>query len=78
MTADLLIRNATVYDGLGGEPFQANVAVEGTKISAVGEAVPANHEIDAEGLSLAPGFIDTPSHDDGAFLRHPDLSLIHI
>ena len=45
MTADLLIRNATVYDGLGGEPFQANVAVEGTKISAVGEAVPANHEI---------------------------------
>ncbi|MCH2336002.1 MAG: D-aminoacylase [Pseudomonadales bacterium] len=74
MTADLLIRNATVYDGLGGEPFQANVAVEGTKISAVGEAVPTNHEIDADGLSLAPGFIDTHSHDDGAFLRHPDMA----
>ena len=74
MTADLLIRNAAVYDGLGGKSFQANVAVEGTKISAVGEAVPANREIDAEGLSLAPGFIDTHSHDDGAFLRHPDMA----
>ncbi|MEC9239822.1 MAG: D-aminoacylase [Pseudomonadota bacterium] len=74
MSADLLIRNATVYDGLGGEPFEANVAVEGTRITAVGEAVPAYREIDAGGIALAPGFIDTHSHDDGAFLRHPDMA----
>ena len=73
MSADLLIRNATVYDGLGGEPFEANVAVEGTRISAVGDAVSARREIDAGGIALAPGFIDTHSHDDGAFLRHPDM-----
>jgi len=74
LSADLLIRNATVYDGLGGEPFEANVAVEGTRITAVGEAVPAHREIDAGGIALAPGFIDTHSHDDGAFLRHPDMA----
>tara|TARA_B100000929_G_scaffold54734_1_gene40576 strand:+ start:1631 stop:3121 length:1491 start_codon:yes stop_codon:yes gene_type:complete len=73
LSADLLIRNATVYDGLGGEPFEANVAVEGTRISAVGDAVSARREIDAGGIALAPGFIDTHSHDDGAFLRHPDM-----
>ena len=66
MNADLLIRNATVYDGLGGDPFEANVAVEGSRISAVGDAVPARREIDAGGIALAPGFIHTQSHDDRA------------
>jgi len=73
---DLLIRNVSVLDGTGAAPFLADVAVEGGRIAAVsstGAASAAGREIDGEGLTLAPGFIDTHAHDDGAFFRHPDM-----
>lgn len=73
MAADLLIRNVDVLDGTGSEAFAANVAVENGRIVAVGDAIAASAEIDGTGKTLAPGFIDTHSHDDGAFLRHPGM-----
>jgi N-acyl-D-amino-acid deacylase len=74
MTADLIIRNARIIDGTGAPSFDGDVAVEDGRISSVGTAGDkAKSEIDAKGLALAPGFIDVHTHDDGAFLRHPDI-----
>ena len=51
MTDDLTIRNGTILDGSGGEPFAGDLAIEGGTITAVG-SVPATEcpEIDATGL----------------------------
>ena len=73
---DLVIRNALVYDGTGAPGQQADVALLGDRIDAVG-SVPAGAgaaELDAQGLALAPGFIDVHTHDDFAALLHPDMA----
>jgi N-acyl-D-amino-acid deacylase len=59
-TYDVVIRHGTVYDGTGGVPAQADVAIRGDSIVAVGGAVPGRGrtEIDAAGLAVAPGFIN--------------------
>ncbi len=57
---DLVVRNGLVYDGLGGQPVHADVAVRGDRIAMIG-AVPdrsARIEIDAHGRAVAPGFIN--------------------
>jgi N-acyl-D-amino-acid deacylase len=61
-----LIRNATVIDGTGSAPRRADIRVSGDKISAVGQLTPTTGErvVDAAGLTIAPGFIDTHSHHD--------------
>ena len=70
---DLVIRNARVLDGTGSAAIEADVAIEGDKISQIGNVAAGKREIDARGMTLAPGFIDTHSHDDGAFFRHPGM-----
>ena len=56
---DLVIANGTIYDGRGGDPFVADVAIRGDRIVALGEDLgPATRTIDAEGLAVAPGFIN--------------------
>ncbi|HEX2283863.1 MAG TPA: amidohydrolase family protein, partial [Mycobacterium sp.] len=69
MTYDLVIRNGTIVDGLGGEPYVGDVAVSGGAIAAVGTSgVPVGdgaHEIDATGLLVTPGFVDPHTHYDG-------------
>ncbi|MFT7598272.1 MAG: N-acyl-D-amino-acid deacylase [Acidimicrobiales bacterium] len=72
--ADLVIRNATVIDGTGSPGFEADVAVSGDRIEAVGSGVGhGNQVIDADGMVLAPGFVDVHTHDDGALLRYPGM-----
>ncbi|SNS07331.1 N-acyl-D-amino-acid deacylase family protein [Antarctobacter heliothermus] len=73
---DLLIRGAEVFDGSGGAPFAADVAVAGDRIVAVGPGLTlkAREVIAAEGLALAPGFIDVHTHDDMAVMAY-DTSL---
>jgi N-acyl-D-aspartate/D-glutamate deacylase len=63
---DLVIRNGTLADGLGGAVREADVAVRDGKIVAVGK-VPgsAREEIDAKGLLVTPGFVDIHTHYDG-------------
>lgn len=73
MTADITIRNARIVDGTGVPAFAGDIEIEGDRITRVGEAGPARREIDAHGLVLTPGFVDTHSHDDGAFLRYPGM-----
>jgi N-acyl-D-amino-acid deacylase len=66
---DLVIRNGTVYDGTGGEPFHADIAVQGDRIVAIGTvAGPARKEVDASGCIVTPGFVDAHTHYDGQLL----------
>ncbi|HTU38679.1 MAG TPA: amidohydrolase family protein [Acidimicrobiales bacterium] len=63
---DLVIRGGVVADGLGGDPFEADVAVSGGTITAVGTVAGRGHEeIDAAGLLVTPGFVDIHTHYDG-------------
>ena len=65
-TFDLVIRNGTIVDGLGGEPYVGDVAVRGGVIAAVGTVEgDAARVIDATGLLVTPGFVDLHTHYDG-------------
>ena len=62
---DLIIRNALVYDGLGGPPQTADVAVSQGRITHIGQVDgPARDSIDAQGLALMPGIVDLHTHYD--------------
>lgn len=68
MTArfDLVVRNGTVVDGTGANPYEADVAIEKGRIAAVGRFDGAGREeIDAKGLAVTPGFVDVHTHYDG-------------
>ena len=57
---DVIIRGGTVYDGTGAEPRQADVAIRGDRVAGVGDfkSAKARTVIDANGLAVAPGFIN--------------------
>ena len=72
MAVDLVIRGGTVLDGSGSEPYRADVVIGDGRIieiGAVGQTDAA--ELDATGLSVAPGFIDIHSHSDYTLLIDP-------
>ncbi len=63
---DLVIRGGTVVDGTGAPARNADVAIDGDRISAVGSDVgPGRREIDATGLLVTPGWVDIHTHYDG-------------
>jgi len=75
---DLLFRNVLIYDGSGLPPFFGDVAVQGDRIAAVEQlgVIPqgtAASEVDLAGLALAPGFIDSHTHDDRIILDAPNM-----
>ena len=63
---DLVIRGGTMADGKGGMPVEADVALTGDRIVAVGK-LPGRgrEEIDAKGRLVTPGFVDVHTHYDG-------------
>src|SRR5260370_920024 len=67
---DWILRGGTVIGRTGGPRRQADVAIAGDRIAAVGEVAKAAgaREIDVAGLVVAPGFIDVHTHDDRALL----------
>ena len=71
--ADLVLRNATVYDGSGQVPIEADVAISGDRISALDRSLStgATPSIDLDGLAVAPGFIDIHSHTDSELFVNP-------
>ena len=74
-TATLVIRNGTVVDGSGGDPFEADVAVDGGRISAIGRSLPRGaQEIDARGRLVTPGFVDVHTHYDAQVTWGSQLS----
>ena len=69
---DLLIKNGTLFDGSGSGGFLGDIAIKDGKIAAIGKlSGEATQVIDATGLSVTPGFIDSHSHADGAILTFP-------
>ena len=72
---DVLIRGAWVLDGTGAPALEADVAISGERIAALGdlEGVSAEQVIDAHGCYLAPGFIDVHTHDDTNVIRTPEM-----
>ena len=73
---DLVVRNATVIDGTRAPRYQADIAVSGGRIAAIGrlDGAQADVDIDASGKVAAPGFIDSHTHDDRLMLSSPDMS----
>ena len=72
---DILFRNARLIDGSGGPSRTGDLGGRGDRIAVLGDAGDARGamEIDASGLVLAPGFIDSHAHDDLPLLLEPDL-----
>ena len=69
---DLVVENATVYDGLGGAPQSGGVAVDGGRITVVGQDLgSARQRVDARGLALAPGIVDIHTHYDAQLTWDP-------
>ena len=57
---DILITNATIYDGSGEKPIIGSIAINGDKIADLGnlENISGKKEIDAKGMAVSPGFIN--------------------
>lgn len=66
ITVDLLIRNGTVFTGEDSPPQQLDIGIRGDTIAFVGQAekfqVQARETIDAQGMWVAPGFMDPHTH----------------
>jgi N-acyl-D-aspartate/D-glutamate deacylase len=71
---DLAIRNALIVDGLGGEPFVADLAVRDGKIAEIGKSLSGRETLDAGGLALMPGIVDNHTHYDAQVTWDPLLS----
>ena len=72
MVYDLVIKNGYVIDGSGGPRFPADVAVHGGRIVKIGRVNErATRTIDAEGLVVAPGFVDGHTHMDAQIFWDP-------
>lgn len=82
MTPDLVIRGASVVDGTGTPAYTADVAVAGGRIAEIAEIAEIGHidtagssrVIDADGLTLTPGFIDVHTHYDAQLYFEPTAS----
>src|SRR6266699_725348 len=68
---DVIIRGGTVYDGTGAEPKHADVAIRADRIAGVGDfaAAHAKTVIDANGLAVAPGFINMLSWSNESLIQ---------
>lgn len=69
--ANIIGRN--IIDGSGNDGYISDIAIENGRIAAIGKGLDgAARTINAEGLTVTPGFIDSHSHSDNAILTHPD------
>ena len=72
---DIVIRRGTVADGTGAALFEADIAIDGDRITAIGKvAAGGREEIDAKGRLVAPGFVDVHTHYDGQATWGHDLT----
>lgn len=70
---ELVIRGGTVFDGMGADGRELDVAISGSLITAVGPRISTQgrEELDARGLAVTPGFVDIHSHGDGNLTEDP-------
>ena len=76
MAHDIIIRNGSVLDGTGTAAIRADVAIDGDRITAIGDlsGVEAKREIDARGLTVTPGFVDLHTHLDAQIAWDPMMT----
>lgn len=72
--ADLILVGGALYDGSGGAPFEADIAIRGDRIAAIGPglATGSSEVVRVDGFAVAPGFIDIHSHTDLVLLVNPN------
>jgi N-acyl-D-aspartate/D-glutamate deacylase len=73
MSADIVIRGGTVYDGSGAPGRVADIAITDGVISEIGSGLSGARELDASGCAVAPGFIDIHTHYDAQVFWDPAL-----
>jgi N-acyl-D-amino-acid deacylase len=71
---NLVIRGAQILDGMGGEPFVADLSVKNGLIADIGPNLPGKAIVDAGGLALMPGIIDNHTHYDAQITWDPQVS----
>jgi N-acyl-D-amino-acid deacylase len=73
----LVLKNGTIIDGTGRQPYQQDIAIAGDHIASIDApgSFAAGTELDCAGLIIAPGFIDTHSHSDLRVLAEPALPM---
>ncbi len=75
MAYDLVIRGGMVVDGTGREAATGDIGIEGGVITAVGKVAEKGHrEIDAQGMTVTPGFVDIHTHFDAQIGWDPDCT----
>ena len=73
---DLVIKGGTIVDGTGSAPITGDIAVTDGKVIEVGERIAGNatRTVDADGLVVAPGWVDVHTHYDGQVTWDPEVS----
>ncbi|WNV89457.1 D-aminoacylase [Umezawaea sp. Da 62-37] len=69
---DIVFKGARVVDGTGAPEYRADVGIQDGRIAGIGPGLSGGRSVDADGLVLAPGFIDMHSHSDLQVLANPD------
>ena len=70
-TYNTIIRNGLIYDGNGGEPYKADLAINADTIAFIGDlaAAHAEKETDAKGMAVVPGFINMMGHSEESLIE---------
>lgn len=68
---DTIIRNGIIYDGNGGEPYKADIAINADTIAFIGDLKngSAKTEVGARGMAVAPGFVNMMGHSEEALIQ---------
>lgn len=77
MAHDLVIRDGMIVDGTGSEPYQGDIAIDGDSITEIGKIdEKGQEEIQADGLTVTPGFIDLHTHLDAQIGWDPMMTSV--
>lgn len=76
----ILIKNGTVYDGLGNPGRRADVLLSDGKVAAIADSLPESADIiiDATGKTVTPGFVDIHRHHDAKPLNDPQFGIVEL
>ena len=71
---DIIIKNGKIIDGSGSAPYFSDIAITNGKIVKIADNIEGSDTvINAEGLVVSPGFIDSHSHYDNEIFTFPAM-----